>query len=283
MVTAFDCYLYLQQELSEMGVEESNLEARELTAFAVDLDARNTRNWKQIHVSEQQKQKVNEVLQRRKKDEPLAYILGEWDFYGNRFMVTPDVLIPRGDTEWLCDAAVQAAKNRKNPRILDLCSGSGCIGISIALGIPSASVTAVDYSQVALAVTKQNAELHQLTSLRFQAVHGNALEPNSIAGEFDLVVSNPPYITEQEMQELDHSVDAFEPHLALFGGEDGLDFYRAMAQNPAFHLQSGGEIFMECGWKQGEQVANLFREAGWKEVRLLRDLAGIERIVTAKK
>lgn len=283
MVSAFDCYVHLRQELSQIGVEEADLEARELTAFAAHLDARNTRNWKQTRLSVQQEQAAEQLLERRRREEPLAYVLGEWDFYGNRFVVTPDVLIPRGDTEWLCDAAVQAAKRLPEPHVLDLCSGSGCIGISLALAIPAAHVTAVDYSEAALEVTRRNAQLHQLMPPRFAVVHGDALAPDSISGEFDLVVSNPPYITAQEMRALDHSVDAYEPHLALFGGEDGLDFYRAMAQKPAFCLKSGGEIFVECGWKQGEQVAELFRAAGWKGVRLMRDLAGIERIVSAQK
>ena len=221
------------------------------------------------------------LFERRKQDEPLAYILGEWDFYGNRFVVTPDVLIPRGDTEWLCDSAVQAARNVSAPRVLDLCCGSGCIGISLALAVPQAQVVAADCSEAALAVTRDNAALHGLDAPRFQAVQADALVPDSIDGAFDLVVTNPPYITAQEMRELDHSVDAYEPHLALFGGEDGLDFYRAMAQKPAFRLKPGGQFFAECGWKQGGQVAALFRAAGWTDVHLQSDLAGVPRIVCA--
>ena len=283
MVNAAECCQYLCRELERIGVEQADLEARELTEFAVGLDARNNRHWSELSLSDTQKQQAEALLCRRKNDEPLAYILGEWDFYGNRFIVTPDVLIPRGDTEWLCDAAVQAAKKMQAPQVLDLCCGSGCIGISLALAVPKAQVTAVDASEAARAVTAQNAALYALKAPRFAAVHGDALAPHSIAGTFDIVVSNPPYITAQEMRELDRSVDAYEPHMALFGGEDGLTFYRAMAQHPPFTLRTGGEIFMECGWKQGAQVAELFRAAGWADVRLMSDLAGIERIVAAKK
>lgn len=283
MVTVRDCCLKLQTVLTEYGVGEAELEARELTAAACGLDARSIWNWKSIPISEEQQRTAEAFLLRRQKQEPLAYILGEWDFYGNTFRVTPDVLIPRSDTEWLCDAAVQCAKQMHQPRVLDLCCGSGCIGISIALAVKDAQVTAVDYSQAALSVTCDNAKRHELPESRFSAVHGNALLPDSIAGEFDIVVSNPPYITQQEMQELDESVSAYEPHLALFGGIDGLDFYRVMAQTPPFALKSGGKIFLECGWKQGQQVEQLFQDAGWKQTEVRCDLSGIPRIVCAER
>lgn len=283
MVNAWDCYRQLRDALAQDGVEAAELEARELTAFAAGLDAGSTIGWKTHALSEAQQREAAQLLARRRQGEPLAYLLGEWDFYGNRFLVTPDVLIPRGDTEWLCDAAVQEAKQYAQPRVLDLCCGSGCIGISLARAVPGAQVVAADCSQAALAVTRRNAVLYHLDAPRFAAVQADALQPGSIAGEFDVVVSNPPYITAQEMRELDHSVDAYEPHLALFGGEDGLDFYRAMAFRPAFSLKTGGMLFAECGWKQGEQVKALFARAGWKQVSLRSDLAGIPRIVCAQK
>lgn len=281
MVNAWDCFRQLRGQLAAMGVEEADLDARELAARAAGLDARDTFGWHSRPLSEEEEQAAEQLLARRRQGEPLAYVLGEWDFYGNRFRVTPDVLIPRGDTEWLCDAAVQAARNVSAPRVLDLCCGSGCIGISLALAVPQAQVVAADCSEAALAVTRDNAALHGLDAPRFQAVQADALVPDSIDGAFDLVVTNPPYITAQEMRELDHSVDAYEPHLALFGGEDGLDFYRAMAQKPAFRLKPGGQFFAECGWKQGGQVAALFRAAGWTDVHLQSDLAGVPRIVCA--
>ena len=281
MVNAWDCFRQMRDQLTAMGVEESDLEARELTARAAGLDARDTFGWNRRPLSAEEEQAAEQLLARRRQGEPLAYVLGEWDFYGNRFRVTPGVLIPRGDTEWLCDAAVQAARRIPAPRVLDLCCGSGCIGISLALAVPRAQVIAADCSEAALAVTRGNAALHGLDAPRFQAVQADALVPDSIDGDFDLVVTNPPYITAQEMRELDHSVDAYEPHLALFGGEDGLDFYRAMAQRPSFRLKPGGCFFAECGWKQGEQAAALFRAAGWTGVHLQCDLAGVPRIVCA--
>lgn len=283
MVSVWDCFLQLRHALSAMGVEEADLEARELMACAAGLDAQNTMRWKTRILTPEVRQRADAFLERRKQEEPLAYILGEWDFYGNRFFVTPDVLIPRGDTEWLCDAAVQAARAMQNPHVLDLCCGSGCIGISIALAVPGAQVTVLDYSEAALEVTGRNAELYHLREPKLKIRQGDALQPDSIDGIFDIVVSNPPYITAQEMAELDRSVDAYEPHLALYGGTDGLDFYRAMAEKPAFQLAQGGKLFAECGWKQGQQAAALFSAAGWNNVHLRSDLAGILRIVCAEK
>lgn len=281
MVNAWDCFRQLRQQLTGMGVEQADLEARELTAYAVGLNAQDTFGWNNRWLSKEEQHMAQQLLVRRKQGEPLAYVLGEWDFYGNRFSVTPDVLIPRSDTEWLCDAAVQEARRLPSPRVLDLCCGSGCIGISLALAVPQAQVIAADCSQAALAVTRDNAALHGLDAPRFQFVQADALVSGSIDGVFDLVVTNPPYITAQEMGELEYSVDAYEPHLALFGGEDGLDFYRAMAYRPAFCLKPGGVFFAECGWKQGRQVAEIFQTAGWVDVRLQRDLAGVPRIVCA--
>lgn len=283
MVSVWDEYLSLRQALTDIGVEEAELEARELTAFALHEQPREIRRWRDMPLDEQTRARLHTLFERRKQDEPLAYILGEWDFYGNRFFVTPDVLIPRGDTEWLCDAAVQAAKRQEHPKILDLCCGSGCIGLSIALAVPQAQVTLIDCSEQALAVTRRNAALHGLSQPRVTIAAGDALRPDSIHDIFTIIVSNPPYITAQEMTELDRSVDAYEPHLALYGGTDGLDFYRAMAQHPAFSLAPGGLLFAECGWKQGEQAAQLFRQAGWNNVHLREDLAGIPRIICAEK
>ncbi len=283
MVSVWDEYLSLRQALTDIGVEEAELEARELTAFALHEQPQEIRRWREMLLDEQTRTRLHTLFERRKQEEPLAYILGEWDFYGNRFFVTPDVLIPRGDTEWLCDAAVQAAKRQSHPKILDLCCGSGCIGLSIALAVPQAQVTLVDCSEQALAVTRRNAALHGLSQSRVTIAAGDALRPDSIHDIFTIIVSNPPYITAQEMTELDRSVDDYEPHLALYGGTDGLDFYRAMAQHPAFSLVSGGLLFAECGWKQGEQAAQLFRKAGWNNVHLREDLAGIPRIICAEK
>lgn len=212
-MTALEAVRRMEQALRDSGVEESQLEARELAALAYGLDRRRMADWRGVCLTPEQEENGRALLQRRLDGEPLAYLLGEWDFYGLPFAVTPEVLIPRGDTEWLCDAAVQAAKDMEHPKVLDLCCGSGCIGIALAVSVPEAQVTAVDVSTGALAVTQSNARRYQLTPPRFQAVQADALT-ETIPGVFDLIVSNPPYVTAREMQELEPSVADYEPKLA---------------------------------------------------------------------
>lgn len=174
--------------------------------------------------------KVEDGVRRLLNDEPLAYILGEWEFYGLKLFVSPDVLIPRDDT---C-AVAELAINRtlfleKDPRILDLCCGSGCIGLAVASRVKDARVTLADISKEALAVAKKNIAQNKLGGrMSIFQVDARKKAPNFL-GKFDMIVSNPPYITGEEMKQLPRSVDAFEPHLALYGGEDGLDFYRAIS------------------------------------------------------
>lgn len=282
MVSVWDEYLSLRQALTDIGVEEAELEARELVAFALHGQAKHARTWRELPLDAETREQLHALFARRKQDEPLAYILGEWDFYGNRFVVTPDVLIPRGDTEWLCDAAVQAAQRQKQPKILDLCCGSGCIGLSIARAVPQAQVTLVDCSERALAVARRNAALHGLSQPRVTITAGDALRPDSIHDIFTIIVSNPPYITAQEMTALDRSVDAYEPHLALYGGADGLDFYRKLFALYTPQLKENGIFAVEIGVGQEDAVVAFMKEAGLAP-DVITDLNGIKRIVYGKK
>ena len=186
---------------------------------------------------------LDQYLQRMEKGEPLAYILGEWDFYGLKLFVTPDVLIPRDDTCALAEIAIrQALFLDANPRILDLCTGSGCIGIAIASRVKDAKVTLADLSREALAVAKKNVGAHHMTG-RVSCVQADAMDtPPAFLGQFDMIVSNPPYIDAKDMEGLEVSVKDYEPHMALFGGEDGLDFYRAITENYRHHLKPGGYL-----------------------------------------
>lgn len=215
--------------------------------------------------------------------EPLAYILGQWDFYGMTLQVNSNVLIPRDDTCAVTDLAIKKALFLdKSPRILDLCTGSGCIGLALAHRIKDARVTLADISREAMAVAKKNIALQKLTG-RVSCVQANALEkPAAFLGKFDMIVSNPPYITSQEMEELPHSVKAFEPHLALHGGEDGLIFYRAIAANYAQALNLGGFICFEFGMGQGDAVCAILEEYGYTILERTRDYNDRERAVLAQ-
>lgn len=214
---------------------------------------------------------------------PLAYILGEWEFYGLKLTVTPDVLIPRDDTCAVAALAIQQSLFlEKSPRILDLCTGSGCIGLAIASRVPDARVTLGDISKEALAIARNNI-LRNHFSGRVSAIQVDALkEPSAFLGKFDLIVSNPPYITTQEMEELPKSVADFEPHLALHGGDDGLLFYRAIARNYKRALKPGGFLCFEFGMGQGNAVCEILENNGYTILERSRDYNDRERAVLAQ-
>lgn len=227
--------------------------------------------------------KVEDGVRRLLNDEPLAYILGEWEFYGLKLFVSPDVLIPRDDT---C-AVAELAINRtlfleKDPRILDLCCGSGCIGLAVASRVKDARVTLADISKEALAVAKKNIAQNKLGGrMSIFQVDARKKAPNFL-GKFDMIVSNPPYITGEEMKQLPRSVDAFEPHLALYGGEDGLDFYRAILANFTPALKPGGCVCFEFGMGQGDAVCRLLEENDYSVLERKRDYNDRERAVLAQ-
>ena len=215
--------------------------------------------------------------------EPLAYVLGQWDFYGMTLQVNSGVLIPRDDTCAVTELAIKKALFLdSSPRILDLCTGSGCIGLAIAHRVKDARVTLADVSQEAMAVAKKNISLQKLSG-RVSCVRADALgEPATFLGKFDMIVSNPPYITTQEMEELPVSVKDFEPHLALHGGADGLDFYRAIAANYAKAMKPGGYLCFEFGMGQGDAVCEILETNGYTVLERSRDYNDRERAVIAR-
>ncbi|MDE6726772.1 MAG: peptide chain release factor N(5)-glutamine methyltransferase, partial [Oscillospiraceae bacterium] len=203
------------------------------------------------------------------------YILGEWEFYRLPFKVGEGVLIPRQDTETLVDTAARFLRERDAwaRKTLDLCAGSGCIGIALAK-TAAAEVTCVEKSRRAFGYLEENAALNHVS---VRAVLGDALDENTVTGEYDLIVSNPPYLTESDMRSLQKEV-SFEPEAALFGGTDGLDFYRGIIPIYARKLVSGGMIAVEIGMGQESAVSGIFRENGL-DPRLEKDMRGIYRVV----
>ena len=226
---------------------------------------------------------VEAGLARLMQGEPIAYIIGQWEFYGLPLHVTPDVLIPRDDTCALAELAInQALFLNQDPRILDICCGSGCIGLAVASRVKDAKVTLADLSREALAIAKENTALNKLSG-RVRCVQANALEaPSGFLGKFDMIISNPPYVTAQEMEELPPSVKNYEPHMALFGGEDGLDFYRSLASNYRKALKPGGYMAFEFGEGQGDDVCAILEENGYTILERTRDYNGRERAVLAQ-
>ena len=237
----------------------------------------------ELYASEELEAKLDFAVSRILKEEPLAYILGEWEFYGLPLYVDQNVLIPRDDTCAVAALAINKALFLgQNPRILDLCTGSGCIGLAIASRVKDARVTLADISKEALTVAKKNITRNHMSG-RVACVVADALkEPSGFLGKFDLIVSNPPYITSEDMVDLPLSVKNYEPHLALHGGDDGLDFYRAIAENYKAALQPGGYLCFEFGMEQGDAVCEILESNGYTILERSRDYHDRERAVIAQ-
>lgn len=261
--------------LSESGCPDPAVDARWIAEDMLNMTTSALRFEGQKVIPPEALQKMNECLQRRMQGEPVQYILKKSDFMGMRFYVDNRVLIPRQDTESLVEAVVIALQGRKNPRVLDLCTGSGCIGLSIATLTPGARVTLADVSSGALEVAKKNAhELNAEVTLR----HGDLFD--AVGREkFDLIVSNPPYIPTAEVSQLQAEV-RYEPALALDGGLDGLDFYRRIIREAPAHLSENGSIYLEVGMGEAQDVLEMLRaNMDSADSGVIRDLCGVERIV----
>ena len=238
---------------------------------------------RELYASEEIDKQLQAAAERYMKGEPLAYLLGEWEFYGLPLYVDKNVLIPRDDTCAVVSLAINHALFLgKDPRILDLCTGSGCIGLAIASRVKDARVTLADISREALAVAKKNIALNHMTG-KVSCIHADALKPPAtFLGKFDMIVSNPPYITTEEMQALPVSVSAYEPHLALHGGDDGLTFYRSIAKNYAQALKPGGYLCLEFGMGQGDAVSAILEENQYTILERSRDYNDRERAIIAQ-
>ena len=281
--TYSDLYLNIRRQLQDSGVKTAALDARELVCFATgkNRDAL-IRDGKQA-VALDEEERVCQLVRRYLSGEPIAYLIGEWDFYGLPLHVSSDVLIPRPDTEVLVEEAIRFVQTLKDCRVLDLCAGSGCIGLAVASQVPQSHVILGEYSDAALHVCRQNISR---TGLDNQVVpmKVNALEqPETALGVFHCIISNPPYIPRGDIDGLDVSVRAYEPHMALDGGEDGLDFYRSICQQWTQILLPGGRLYFEVGMGQAEDVRRLMQAQGLEDVQIVNDLHGIPRVVFATK
>ena len=278
--------LYLEARRALMTQEDATsagLMARNLLAHYSGKTQEEILANRDMYAGEEVCRNVESAVQRLLKAEPLAYVLGEWEFYGLTLHVNPSVLIPRDDTCAVVGLAIkQAIFLPSDPRILDLCTGSGCIGLAVASRIKDARVTLADISKEAMAVAKKNITTHKLSG-RVSCVQADALgKPSAFLGKFDMIISNPPYITGAEMAELDDSVKNYEPHLALFGGRDGLDFYRAIAENYRSALKPGGYLAFEFGDGQGDDLCQILTENGYTILERTKDFNDRERAVLAQ-
>ena len=227
--------------------------------------------------------RFSEIIEKRISGIPLQYCLGEWDFYGNTYKVGEGVLIPRPETEELCDIVIKELKGKKEPVVADLCSGSGCIGLTIKDNIPDATVFLVEKSKKALNYLIENAE--SVCNGQFVSIiNGDVLKPddfNETLSDLDAIISNPPYIKSEEIDFLQNEVQ-FEPRMALDGGNDGYDFYRVICSEWHRYLRNGGFIAFECGENQADYIAGLF-DPDLFETEIFKDFNSVDRFVIGRK
>lgn len=282
MVSRSELYLQLRNILAESQADSPEFGARCIMEQVFDKSFPMIMLDRNKPVSEAEEQDCLSMAKKRAEGYPLQYILGEWEFFGYRFKVGEGVLIPRPDTETLIERVIEICRrnNLKSPKIADLCSGSGCIAVTLKKEIPRAQVYAVELSDGALPYIRRNAELNDAD---IHIIQADVLDEKTAAelDDLDIIVSNPPYLTARDMNCLQTEV-AFEPEMALFGGEDGLDFYRKITGIWGDSLNSGGYIAFEFGINQHEAVSEILQQYGFKNIQLSRDTSGIIRTVTAQ-
>ena len=272
-MTYTEAFLMGMQKQAEIG--EAQLDARLLLEEVCGTDHNTLLCHGDREVSEAEEEQYRKALEQRAVHVPLQHLLGYQDFMGLRFQVNEHVLIPRQDTEILVEEAMRSLHD--GMRILDLCTGSGCILLSLLHYSNDCEGTGVDISKEALQVAALNAEL---LGIKADFLKSDLYE--KVTGKFDLLVSNPPYIERKVIPTLMEEVREYDPYIALDGGEDGLDFYRRIIGGAQDYLKRGGQILMEIGSRQAQAVSELLREAGFKEIDVCRDFAGLDRVVSGR-
>ncbi len=280
MRTYNDIYLSTRNLLRQSGIDGFSLEAKLLVAAAAGKTVPQLLRDMNLYASNRIEDTVTEFVARRMRGEPVAYITGTWEFYGLPMITNTDVLIPRMDTEKLVDTVKELFTGRKmDARILDLCCGSGCITCAIGHEMPATRLVAIDISANALDVCRRNIAATKLIS-RVICMQADALSSPPLGiGDFDMIVSNPPYIPSEEIKTLDSSVKDFEPVWALDGGTDGLKFYKAIIKYWKSLLRPGGYLLFEVGEGQAQPVSEMLQAAGFNYTDTRKDTLGIDRVV----
>ena len=278
-----DIFLSARKKLRAAGIEAYDQEARLLCVAASGKTKEHFMRDRHLYVTEDDfARDVGAILKRRIGGEPIAYILGEWEFYGLPIAVSRGVLIPRVDTEVLADAVIGMYREHLNgTRVLDLCAGSGCVGLAVAAHMPFCRVLLADKSLEALKLCRANTVRNKLTRC-VTSMELDALEaPPALIGQFDIIVCNPPYIPTEDIAALDRSVRDFEPLVALDGGPDGLAFYRVIASKWKTVLKAGGRIAFECGIGQAGAVRVILEQNGYESIAIYKDTLDIDRVLIA--
>lgn len=269
------------QYLKKYNVENARLDAEYIFAYVLGVKRASLILNFNMEISEENKNLIRKYIVRRGKyREPLQYILKEWEFYGRTFKVAEGVLIPRSDTEILAEQCIILMKDFENPKILDIGTGSGAISVTLAKELPNSEVLGLDISDEALKIAVENRELNGASNLKFlkSDVFQHVKEKN-----YDLIVSNPPYIPVEEYNELMPEVKQYEPRMALTDGGDGYYFYRKISEESMEYLKNGGYLAFEVGYNQGETVSQLMEKNGFRIEGRIVDYAGIERVIIGRK
>tara|TARA_B100000959_G_scaffold269571_1_gene315490 strand:+ start:871 stop:1746 length:876 start_codon:yes stop_codon:yes gene_type:complete len=285
--TVTQAYFWASKILSANDIPAPYAEAEYLLAHALKCDKKEVIvNHDRVFL-DNEADLFKELIDRRLKREPSQHIIGEEEFWGLSFKVTKDVLIPRPETQLLVKESLKEAKNfSPEVNVIDLCTGSGCIAVCMAVELPESKVYAIDLSDKALAVARENAKKHGVDK-RITFLEGdllNPLEPLGLKGKIDLFLSNPPYVSKKMMEELQPEIELYEPMLAVFGGEDGFDYYRRIIPEAAEYLKPGGHLILEIGYGQEDGTVSLIEEATvYKEIEVKKDFAEIDRVVKAQR
>ena len=274
-MTIFEAYNDCKKQLQLAGVEDYVFESKQIIKHITGYTNAQILTKYTQPLTEFQQNNLTAIIKQRLIRYPLQYIIGRWNFFGREYFVGPGVLIPRSDTETLIDVCLESLKEKSNPRVLDLCAGTGCIGITISGERPDTDVTLVEKYDEALSFTNKNVE-HNNADVKI--IKGDVLNTEGADGLYDLIVSNPPYITSADMLVLQPEVK-FEPSTALEGGEDGLVFYRHISKEYKKHLANKGVLAFEVGINEADDVAEIMKQNGFIDVKTRKDYCDVERVV----
>lgn len=278
-ITYNNLYMDIRRRLRQAGCTGASLEARELVCCGSGKTREEFFRDAPLYVPPETEEAIQALVERHLNGEPVAYLIGEWEFYGLPLDISEAVLIPRTDTEVLAREAISYVSAMGKCRVLDLCAGSGCIGLALAANAPECRVLLGEISEPAVRICRQNIRRNNLTGQVTVMLMDAMQPPPKAIGEFQCIVSNPPYIPREEIEQLEHAVKDFEPRLALCGGEDGYDFYTAIIRRWRDALVIGGRLYFEVGAGQADTVLRMMRAEGFGDINIVPDDQNIPRVV----
>ena len=281
-MTYSELYTQSRDALSQGGVESPAYEARALFEHILGLDRISLLENGGCIVNDADKNRILEAVSKRSQGYPLQYILGSWSFMGRDYIVGEGVLIPRDDTEVAVNTCYESLRGLDSPSVLELCSGSGIIAVTLSKLIPDSKITALELSDDAFSYLERNVRIHDCRSV--ELIHGDVFRDHALfrPESFDALISNPPYIAAPDLPSLQREV-SFEPKAALDGGQDGLDFYRCIAANWISVLKPGGSVTLEIGEEQAEAVSRLLSDNGIGNIRVIKDIQNLDRVIFGTK